>query len=65
MRKLPVAAARHWKGNALAATARHCFFEASGGELARDGGQGGWVLQSVEGGRESMLKLQVSSQPIQ
>ncbi|KAJ7811540.1 hypothetical protein B0H14DRAFT_3754996 [Mycena olivaceomarginata] len=41
MRKLPVAAARRRKGDALAATARRCFFEAGGGELARDGGQGG------------------------
>jgi hypothetical protein len=41
MRKLPVAGARRWKDDALVATARRCFFEAGGGELARDGGQGG------------------------
>ncbi|KAJ7303492.1 hypothetical protein DFH08DRAFT_945297 [Mycena albidolilacea] len=41
VRKLPLAGARRWKGDALAAAARHCFFEVGGGELARGGGEGG------------------------
>jgi hypothetical protein len=39
-----------WGQGAGKATVRHCFFEASDGELARDGGQGGrhghlWIRQ--------------------
>jgi hypothetical protein len=44
VQELPLAGARRWKGDTLAAAARHCFFEAGGGELARGGGEGGWAL---------------------
>ncbi|KAJ7367807.1 hypothetical protein DFH08DRAFT_795931 [Mycena albidolilacea] len=48
MWKLPVAGARRWKGDALVVTARRCFFEAGGGELTRDGGQGGRARALVD-----------------